>query len=90
MTRQANTAATEALRAASDRMHHAMAVEFTGDPDRDFVRAMIPHHEGAVEMARIAIEHCGDPELKRLAQEIIAAQDKEIAFMRYWLERHRA
>lgn len=83
-----NEAAKQALRAANDRMHHAMAVELTGDPDRDFVRAMIPHHEGAVEMAKIAIEHCADPELKRLAEEIIAAQDREIAFMRDWLARH--
>ena len=85
-----NEAAMQALRAANDRMHHAMKVEPTGDPDRDFVQAMIPHHEGAVEMARIAIEHCSGPELKRLAQDIIAAQEKEIAVLRDWLKRHPA
>lgn len=83
-----NERAMQALREANDRMHHAMAMELTGDPDRDFAESMIPHHEGAIDMARIAVEHCSDPELRGLARDIIAAQEKEIAFLRDWLERH--
>lgn len=88
MTGQANAAAMEALKAANQRMHHAMNIDWSGNPDLDFVRAMIPHHEGAVEMARVAIDHCSDAELKRLAEKIIADQEKEISDMRDWLARH--
>lgn len=88
MAKEANTAAVSALKDVNDRMHHAMAIDWSGDPDRDFVCAMIPHHEGAVEMAKVAIEHCGDEELRRLAGKIITDQEEEIAAMRDWLARH--
>lgn len=90
MTKQPNTASTQALKTANERMHHEMNIDWSGDPDRDFVCAMIPHHKGAIEMARVAIEHCSDPELKKLAEKIIADQENEIADMRAWLARHPA
>ncbi|MCU0827538.1 MAG: DUF305 domain-containing protein [Tabrizicola sp.] len=73
---------------ANDRMHQGMAIEFTGNADVDFIRGMIPHHQGAVEMARIVLEHGSDPEVKKLAEGIIAAQEAEIAWMQDWLAKN--
>ena len=69
-------------------MHADMAVPLTGDADVDFVRSMIPHHEGAVEMAKIVSEYGDDPEVRKLAADIIAAQESEIAWMKDWLASH--
>jgi len=66
---------------ASARMHAAMAVPFTGDPDRDFARMMIPHHQGAIDMAVAELRYGKDKRLRRLAQEIIVDQQQEIAAM---------
>ena len=68
---------------ATAAMHRAMAaVALTGDPDRDFLALMIPHHEGAVEMARLALLHARDPLVRRLAEEILASQQAEIVSMK--------
>lgn len=85
MPAPATGAASEAYAAANAKMHTDMAVELTGDADLDFIRSMIPHHQGAVEMARIVLENGSDPEVKALAEAVIAAQEEEIAWMQEWL-----
>ena len=75
---------------AMEAMHKDMMAETSGDADIDFVRGMIPHHQGAVDMAKILKEKGKDPELQKLADEIIAAQEREIAFMKEWLARKDA
>ncbi len=79
---------TKAYREAMAKMHHAMDIPYTGNADRDFVAGMIPHHQGAIDMARIELRYGKDPALKHLAREIITAQEKEIAFLREWQKKH--
>lgn len=81
-------ASTRAYMEANERMHGAMDIAFTGDADVDFARGMIPHHEGAIAMAEVVLEHGQDPALRALAEEIIATQQAEIDFLRAWLADH--
>jgi len=76
-----------AFHAVNQQMHEGMNITFTGNADVDFVQGMIPHHQGAVQMAKVVLAFGTDAELRALAEEIIKAQENEIAFMRAWLER---
>lgn len=81
--------ATKAFQAADHSMMSGMSgIEYTGNADHDFVTHMIPHHEGAVAMAKVELKYGKDPKLRALAKEIIASQDKEVAFMKQWLAAH--
>ena len=84
-----DTPATRAYKQANDRMHRDMAIRFSGDADRDFVAGMIAHHQGAIDMAKVLLQHGKDAEIRKLAEEIIAAQEKEIVQMREWLAKRR-
>jgi len=70
---------------ANARMHEAMDVGFTGNADVDFARSMIPHHQGAIDMAMIELEYGSDHDLHALAEMIIAAQQEEITALQSWL-----
>jgi len=70
-------------------MHAAMAaVQPSGGSDADFVRLMLPHHQAALEMARTQLVYGKDPQMRRLAQEIITDQQSEIELMQSWLVQH--
>lgn len=76
---------TRAYEAANARMHDGMNAALTGDADIDFMQGMIPHHQGAIDMAEIVLKYGKDPETRKLAEEIIKAQTEEIALMKEWL-----
>jgi len=78
-------AATKEMIAINARMHKAMDVPMTGNLDADFVRGMIPHHQGAIELAELTLKQSNDPQIRALARGIVAAQKREITFMRSWL-----
>ncbi|SEI03927.1 CopM family metallochaperone [Paracoccus alkenifer] len=84
----APSSADRAYEQAMAKMHAAMMIAPTGDADVDFVRGMIPHHQGAIDMARIQLEFGQNPELRAMSEQIIAAQEAEIARMQQWLEIH--
>jgi len=70
------------------RMHAAMAIDYSGEVDVDFLRGMIAHHQGAIAMAQVALEHSRDPEIRALAEAVVKAQKAEIAWMEAWLAAH--
>jgi len=80
-------AVAKAFQDVNDKMHRDMNIPFTGDADADFARGMIPHHQGAVDMARIFLQHGKDPEIRKLAEEVVKTQEAEIRMMREWLAR---
>ena len=76
---------------AMNVMHKGMhSAPYTGEPDRDFVTMMIPHHQGAIDMAKALLLYGKDPQMRRLAQEIITDQQSEIELMQLWLKQRDA
>jgi uncharacterized protein (DUF305 family) len=83
----AASGATEGYRAANARMHRDMDIAFTGDADVDFVKGMIPHHQGAIDMAKVVLAHGKDAQVRKWAEDVIREQEREIGEMRAWLAR---
>src|SRR5215468_1313972 len=77
---------TALMAQAMDRMHKDMSIVSSGDPDRDFAAIMIPHHQGAVDMAKVELQFGKNPVLRRLAQGIIVEQLQEIEVMQRELQ----
>lgn len=82
------TAADKAFAEANAAMMKGMDVKPSGDPDRDFVAMMLPHHAGAVAMAEVELRYGKDPVLRKMAADIVKAQEAEMAEMRDWQKRH--
>ncbi|MGA7781603.1 MAG: DUF305 domain-containing protein [Paraburkholderia sp.] len=74
---------------AANMMKNMSAPGYTGDTDADFVAHMIPHHQGAVDQAKVELEYGKDPQMKALARKIIKAQNEEIAYMKRWQANHK-
>lgn len=83
-----DSASTKAYRDANAKMHQDMDIPYSGDADADFVRGMIPHHQGAIDMAKIVLTHGKDPEIRKLAESVIRDQEKEVAMMQDWLKKN--
>ena len=77
-----------AMQTAMQHMQQGMNMPMSGDPDRDFAQMMIPHHQGAIDMARIELESGKDPQLRQMAQKIIEDREREIASLKEWLAQH--
>lgn len=82
------SASTKAFIESNTKMHKGMDIAFTGNADVDFVRGMIAHHQGAIDMAKVELEHGKDPDMRKLAEEVIAAQEGEIKMMEEWLAKN--
>jgi uncharacterized protein (DUF305 family) len=91
MEQTASTAegATKAYGAVMDNMMKSMTMTPSGIPDQDFANGMIPHHQGAIDMAKVRKQYGKDPEMLKLADAVINAQTSEIAFMHDWLSKSK-
>jgi uncharacterized protein (DUF305 family) len=79
---------SKAFAEANAKMHGGMDIAFTGNADVDFVRGMIAHHQGAIDMAKIELEYGKDAGLRALAEGVISAQEAEIKTMTDWLAKN--
>lgn len=88
LAQTADTASTEAYQKAMDGMMMGMMIPYTGNADLDFIKGMVPHHQGAVDNARIVLQYGTDPEVRKFAEGVIAAQEAEIKWMNEWLAKN--
>jgi len=83
-----DTPASRGYMTAMEKMHKGMAITYTGDADVDFVRGMIPHHQGAVDMCKVELHYGKDAEIRKLCDNIISSQQAQISEMKNWLRAH--
>jgi uncharacterized protein (DUF305 family) len=82
-------AAWPALQQGMERMHAGVQfIKPSGDDDVDFVELMLPHHQAAIDMAKTELVYGKDPQMRRLAQEVLTDQQSETELMQLWLKRH--
>jgi uncharacterized protein (DUF305 family) len=86
MPEASDSASTKEYKAAMMRIMQVMPTKFTGDADVDFMMQMKAHHQGAIDMAKVALANGKDPAVKKLANEIVSAQEKEIKTIDQWLK----
>jgi uncharacterized protein (DUF305 family) len=89
MPSASDPASTKGYKSATMKMMQAMP-KFTGDADIDFMKQMRTHHQAAIDMATVVLAHGKDAETKKLGQEIITAQEKEIVLIDAWLKKKGA
>ncbi|MDO1581157.1 CopM family metallochaperone [Rhizobium oryzicola] len=82
------TASTKGFEEANAKMHKDMMIKYSGKTDADFVRSMIPHHQGAIDMAKVELAHGTDPAIRKIAEDVIKAQEAEIKVMQDWLAKN--
>ena len=87
MPKEGDSQSTKDFKQAHMKMMESTP-EPTGNADADFARMMIPHHQGAINMARVQLAHGKDDQLKALAEKIIKDQEKEIAELNDWLKKN--
>lgn len=85
---KAKSASSQALEKVNEKMNKGMTMKMTGDADIDFMKSMLTHHQGAVDMANVELKYGKDPEAKKLAEDIVATQEKQINQMQDWLKQH--
>jgi uncharacterized protein (DUF305 family) len=85
---RASEESTKGYKSAMDGMMQNMMMPYTGNADVDFMKSMIPHHQGAIDMAKVALQYAKDPQVKKMAQDVIKAQEAEIVMMKEWLAKH--
>lgn len=82
-----DSASTKDFKQASMRMMERMHVPFSGAADMDFARQMVAHHQGAIDMAKVELQHGKNPELRGMAEKIIRDQTQEIAQLEEWIKK---
>jgi uncharacterized protein (DUF305 family) len=88
MPKDSDAASTKAYKMSMMKMMRAMPHDYTGNADIDFMRQMRGHHQGAIDMSEVVLQHGRDDEVKRLARKIIDDQNKEIADIDSWLRKN--
>jgi uncharacterized protein (DUF305 family) len=85
----AQNSSSQGYMGAMNKMMQNMHMQPTGDADKDFIMMMIPHHQGAIDMAKVELQYGKDDQLRKMAQDIISAQENEIATMKEWQSKHQ-